>query len=127
MTSLPSYPKGNKTGCFVSLSSKSKIFQASSYDSLNPVINIDPPAVNPGLEVKPQYSLRLKIKCNDWLLVDTRFILSLRPGFRDIMKPASSEPTSQSIQFSTLKNWEKFARSGKQVSSHSELFLFGTL
>ena len=26
----------------------------------------------PGLEViKPQYSLRLKIKCNDWLLADT--------------------------------------------------------
>ena len=95
MTPLPSYPKAFKAGSFVSLKSKPKIFQASSYESLNPLISMDPPSVNPGL--------------------------------KDIMKQGSSVPSSQVVQFSTLENWEKLARSGMQVASHSELFLCGTL
>ena len=95
MTPLPSYPKGFKIGSFVSLKSKPKIFQASSYESLNPLISMDPPSVNPGL--------------------------------KDIMKQGSSVPSSQAVQFSTLENWEKLARTGMQVASHSEMFLCGTL
>ena len=45
----------------------------------------------------------------------------------DTMKRGSSVPNSQSIQLSTLENWEKLARSGMQVASHSGLFLCGTL
>lgn len=95
MTPLPSYPKGFKAGSFVSLNSKPKIFQASSYESLNPVMNVDPPSVNPGL--------------------------------KDVTKQNTSVPASHAVQFSTLENWEKLARTGVQVASHSELFLCGTL
>lgn len=95
MSPLPTYPKGFKSGSFVSINSKPKIFQASSYEALNPIINMDPPSVNPGL--------------------------------RDIMKQGASIPSSQSIRFSTLENWEKLARTGIQVASHSEIFLCGTL
>ena len=50
MAPLPSYPKGFKSGSFVALTSKPKIFQPSSYGSLNPVFNADPPSVNPELK-----------------------------------------------------------------------------
>ena len=50
MTPLLSYPKAFKTGSFVSLKRKPKIFQASSYESLNPLISMDPPSVIPGLK-----------------------------------------------------------------------------
>ena len=95
MSPFPTYLKGFKSGSFVSINSKPKIFQASSYEALNPIINMDPPSVNPGL--------------------------------RDIMKQCASFPSSQSIKFSTLENWEKLARTGFQVASHSEVFLCGTL
>ena len=95
MTPLPSYPKAFNSASFVALNSKPKIFQPSSYESINPVINVDPLSVNPGL--------------------------------KDVMKQGSSVPSSQSVQFSTLENWEKLARTGMQVASHSELFLCGTL
>ena len=92
---LPTYPKGFKSGSFVSINSKPKIFQTSSYEALNPIINMDPPSANPGL--------------------------------RNIMKQGASIPSSQSIQFSTLENWVKLARTGIPFASHSEIFLCGTL
>lgn len=95
MSPLPTYPKAFKTGSFVSINSKPKIFQASSYEALNPVINMDAPSINPGL--------------------------------KDVLKQGSSVPSSHSLQFSTLENWEKLARTGIQVASHSEMFLCGTL
>ena len=52
---------------------------------------------------------------------------SVNPGLKDVMKQGSSVPSSQSVQFSTLENWEKLARTAMQVASHSELFLCGTL
>ena len=51
----------------------------------------------------------------------------MNPGLRDTMKQGASVPSSQSIQFSTLENWKKLARTGFQVASHSEMFLCGTL
>ena len=52
---------------------------------------------------------------------------SVNPGLKDVMKQGSSVPSSQSVQFSTLENWEKLARTAMHVASHSELFLCGTL
>ena len=49
MAPLPSYPKGFKSGSFVALNSKPKIFQPSSYESLNPLFNVDR-SVNPGIK-----------------------------------------------------------------------------
>ena len=95
MSPLPTYQNGFKSGSFVSINSKPKIFQASFYEALHPIINRDPPSVNPGL--------------------------------RNITKQGASIPSSQSIQFSTLENWEKLARAGIQVASHSGMFLCGTL
>ena len=40
MSLLPTYPKGFKSGSFVSINIKPKIFQASSYEALNLIINI---------------------------------------------------------------------------------------
>ena len=52
---------------------------------------------------------------------------SLNPGLKDVIKQGSAIPSSHNVQFSTLENWEKLARAGIQVASHSELFLCGTL
>ena len=52
---------------------------------------------------------------------------SVNPGLKDVMKQGSSVPSSQSVQFSTLENWEKLVRTAMAVASHSELFLCGTL
>ena len=52
---------------------------------------------------------------------------SLNPGLKDVIKQGSAIPSSHNAQFSTLENWEKLARAGIQVASHSELFLCGTL
>ena len=52
---------------------------------------------------------------------------SVNPGLKDVCKQGSSVPSSHSLQFSTLEGWERFARMGIQVASHSEMFLCGTL
>ena len=46
MSPLPTYPKGFKSDSFVSINSKPKIFQTSSYEALNPIFNMDPPSMN---------------------------------------------------------------------------------
>ena len=46
----------------------------------------------------------------------------VNPGIRDVLKQSGSVPSSQVVQFSTLENWEKLARTGMQVA-----FLCGTL
>ena len=51
---------------------------------------------------------------------------SVNPGLKDVCKQGSSVPSSHSLQFSTLEGWEKLARMGIQVTSHSEMFLCGT-
>lgn len=52
---------------------------------------------------------------------------SSNPGLKDVLRQGSPVPSSLSVQFSTLENWEKLARAGIQIASHSELFLCGTL
>ena len=51
----------------------------------------------------------------------------VNPGIRDVLRQGVTVPSSQAVQFSTLENWEKLARTGMQVASHSEMFLCGTL
>lgn len=52
---------------------------------------------------------------------------AVNPGLKDVSKQGFALPSSHSIQFSTLEGWEKLARMGIQVASHSEMFLCGTL
>lgn len=49
MSPLPIY-KGFKSGSFVALNSKPKIFQSSSYEVLKSNTSLDPPSLNPGLK-----------------------------------------------------------------------------
>lgn len=102
--------KGDEEVPMTPLPSYPKAFKSASFVALNSKPKIFQPSsyesINPVINVDPP---------------------SVNPGLKDVMKQGSSVPSSQSVQFSTLENWEKLARTGMQVASHSELFLCGTL
>lgn len=49
------------------------------------------------------------------------------PSFREVLRQGSTLPVTQAVSFQTLEGWERLARAGIQISSHSELFLCGVL
>ncbi len=49
------------------------------------------------------------------------------PRFRELLRPGQSIPSAHTLTFATLESWERLARAGIQVNSHSELFLCGII
>ena len=104
--------KGEEKVPMTPLPSYPKGFKSGSFVALNSKPKIFQPSsyesINPVINVDPP---------------------SVNLGLKDVMKHGSSVPSSQSVQFSTLENWEKLARTEMQVASHFsfQLFLCGTL